>query len=156
MFYDIESRNFDKLRGALRKEQYKEKPKRTLSSETHNLCEKRRRERIKRKMKALQELLPGPRKYPSDSASMLDDAIEYLKTLKLQIKMMYMRGRFIFQVPSVLPTGFQMPQFAASAPGMGMGMVDLCNSGAISMMSIPPTYIQNSAAYGNLQFLFLN
>ncbi|KAJ8769829.1 hypothetical protein K2173_008237 [Erythroxylum novogranatense] len=101
-------------------------------------------------MKALQELLPGPRKYPSDSASMLDDAIEYLKTLKLQIKMMYMRGRFIFQVPSVLPTGFQMPQFAASAPGMGMGMVDLCNSGAISMMSIPPTYIQNSAAYGNL------
>lgn len=46
--------------------------------------EQRRRDRINEKMKALQELIPNSNKV--DKASMLDEAIEYLKTLQFQLQ----------------------------------------------------------------------
>ncbi|KAF0933485.1 hypothetical protein E2562_018576 [Oryza meyeriana var. granulata] len=64
--------------------------KRSRAAEVHNLSEKRRRSRINEKMKALQSLIPNSSK--TDKASMLDDAIEYLKQLQLQVQMLSMRN----------------------------------------------------------------
>ncbi|CAI9771260.1 unnamed protein product [Fraxinus pennsylvanica] len=58
--------------------------KRTRAAKVHNLSEKRRRSRINEKMKALQNLIPNSNK--TDKASMLDEAIEYLKQLQLQVQ----------------------------------------------------------------------
>ncbi|CAJ1942835.1 unnamed protein product [Sphenostylis stenocarpa] len=58
--------------------------KRSRAAEVHNLSEKRRRSRINEKLKALQNLIPNSNK--TDKASMLDEAIEYLKQLQLQVQ----------------------------------------------------------------------
>lgn len=62
--------------------------RRSRSAEVHNLSERRRRDKINEKMRALQELIPHCNK--SDKASMLDEAIEYLKSLQLQLQIMWM------------------------------------------------------------------
>lgn len=59
--------------------------KKSRAAEVHNLSERKRRDRINEKMKALQELIPRCNK--SDKASMLDEAIEYLKSLQLQVQL---------------------------------------------------------------------
>ncbi|XP_073147188.1 uncharacterized protein [Henckelia pumila] len=64
--------------------------KRSRAAEVHNLSEKRRRSRINEKMKALQNLIPNSNK--TDKASMLDEAIEYLKQLQLQVQMLTVRN----------------------------------------------------------------
>ncbi|XP_019088982.1 PREDICTED: transcription factor SPATULA-like isoform X3 [Camelina sativa] len=64
--------------------------KRCRAAEVHNLSEKRRRSRINEKMKALQSLIPNSNK--TDKASMLDEAIEYLKQLQLQVQMLTVRN----------------------------------------------------------------
>ncbi|XP_027367852.1 transcription factor PIL1-like [Abrus precatorius] len=86
----------------------KEKPardgtrvKRNRNAETHNLCEKKRRDKINKRMRALKELIPNCNK--TDKASMLDDAIEYLKTLKLQLQIMSMGAGFCMPL-MMLPT----------------------------------------------------
>ncbi|TKY52811.1 Transcription factor PIF1 [Spatholobus suberectus] len=93
--------------------------KRTRAAEVHNLSERRRRDRINEKMKALQELIPRCNK--SDKASMLDEAIEYLKSLQLQVQMMSMGCGM---VPMMFP-GIQqyMPPIRMGIGlGMGIGM----------------------------------
>ncbi|KAJ8490991.1 hypothetical protein OPV22_012712 [Ensete ventricosum] len=55
----------------------------------HNMSEKRRRSRINEKMRALQNLIPNSNKI---KASMLDEAIEYLKQLQLQVQILSMRN----------------------------------------------------------------
>lgn len=95
--------------------------KRTRAAETHNLSERRRRDRINEKMKALQELIPNSNK--TDKASVLDEAIEYLKMLQLQLQMMSMRSGVSLS-PMVLPSGLphmQIPQLEPFHP-VGMGM----------------------------------
>ncbi|KAG8387117.1 hypothetical protein BUALT_Bualt03G0219900 [Buddleja alternifolia] len=72
--------------------------RRTRVAEVHNLSERRRRDRINEKMRALQELIPHSNK--SDKASMLDEAIEYMKSLQLQIQLMWMGGGM---APMMLP-----------------------------------------------------
>ncbi|KAL0459326.1 UNVERIFIED_CONTAM: Transcription factor PIF1 [Sesamum latifolium] len=89
--------------------------KRSRAAEVHNLSERRRRDRINEKMKALQELIPRCNK--SDKASMLDEAIEYLKSLQLQVQMMSMGYG---TVPMMYP-GMQQ-YMPAMGVGMGMGM----------------------------------
>ncbi|KAG5097978.1 hypothetical protein JHK82_047832 [Glycine max] len=75
--------------------------KRNRAAEVHNLSEKlfmsgvgfveqRRRSRINEKLKALQNLIPNSNK--TDKASMLDEAIEYLKQLHLKVQMLSMRN----------------------------------------------------------------
>ncbi|CAM6061134.1 unnamed protein product [Sphagnum tenellum] len=126
--------------------------KRTRAAEVHNLSERRRRDRINEKMKALQELIPNSNK--TDKASMLDEAIEYLRTLQLQIQMVSSTGKSI--PPMVMPSGMQHLQMQApemmdmSSVGMGMAMrmgMDLglslrnmaaSNSGQAGMMSPSP------------------
>ncbi|EEF41301.1 transcription factor PIF1 isoform X2 [Ricinus communis] len=85
--------------------------KRSRAAEVHNLSERRRRDRINEKMRALQELIPRCNK--SDKASMLDEAIEYLKSLQLQVQMMSMGC-------SMVPMMF--PGIQQYMPPMGMGM----------------------------------
>uniref|UniRef100_A0A0D9WCJ0 BHLH domain-containing protein n=1 Tax=Leersia perrieri TaxID=77586 RepID=A0A0D9WCJ0_9ORYZ len=105
--------------------------KRSRTAEVHNLSERRRRDRINEKMRALQELIPNCNKI--DKASMLEEAIEYLKTLQLQVQMMSM-GTGMCMPPMMLPAAVAMqhlqmqqmahfPQFGAAmglAAGFGM------------------------------------
>lgn len=91
--------------------------KRGRTAEVHNMSERRRRDRINEKMRALQELIPNCNKI--DKASMLEEAIEYLKTLQLQVQMMSSMG------PAAAAAGLCVPPMLAMqmAPmGMGMGM----------------------------------
>ncbi|KAL2323364.1 hypothetical protein Fmac_027743 [Flemingia macrophylla] len=91
--------------------------KRSRAAEVHNLSERRRRDRINEKMKALQELIPRCNK--SDKASMLDEAIEYLKSLQLQVQMMSMGCGML---PMMFPGIQQYIPPMAMGVGMGMGM----------------------------------
>ncbi|KAK9993223.1 hypothetical protein SO802_022926 [Lithocarpus litseifolius] len=91
--------------------------KRSRAAEVHNLSERRRRDRINEKMKALQELIPRCNK--SDKASMLDEAIEYLKSLQLQVQMMSMGCGM---VPMIFPGVQQYMPTMGMGIGMGMGM----------------------------------
>ncbi|KAJ9540839.1 hypothetical protein OSB04_027345 [Centaurea solstitialis] len=63
-------------------------PSRNPSKRTR--AAERRRSRINEKMKALQKLIPNSNK--TDKASMLDEAIEYLKQLQLRVQMLTMRN----------------------------------------------------------------
>ncbi|KAK3149916.1 hypothetical protein QOZ80_3AG0224670 [Eleusine coracana subsp. coracana] len=87
--------------------------RRSRAAEVHNLSERRRRDRINEKMRALQELIPHCNK--TDKASMLDEAIEYLKSLQLQVQMMWM-GSGIAAPPVMFPGVHQY------LPRMGVGM----------------------------------
>ncbi|KAI9099106.1 hypothetical protein K1719_024873 [Acacia pycnantha] len=100
---------------------------RSRAAEVHNLSERRRRDRINEKMRALQELIPNCNKV--DKASMLDEAIEYLKILQLQVQMMSM-GTGLYVPPMMLPHGMQhmqspmspFPPMGGCMPlGLGMG-----------------------------------
>ncbi|XP_021772526.1 transcription factor PIF3-like isoform X1 [Chenopodium quinoa] len=100
--------------------------KRSRAAEVHNLSERRRRDRINEKMRALQELIPNCNK--ADKASMLDEAIEYLKTLQLQVQVLSM-GAGMYMQPMMLPPGMSpihgahVPHFSPmGAMGLGMGM----------------------------------
>ncbi|PVH31487.1 hypothetical protein PAHAL_9G157800 [Panicum hallii] len=96
--------------------------RRSRAAEVHNLSERRRRDRINEKMRALQELIPHCNK--TDKASMLDEAIEYLKSLQVQVQMMWM-GSGIAASPVMFPGVHQY------LPRMGVGM------GAAAMPSMP-------------------
>ncbi|XP_040378513.1 transcription factor PHYTOCHROME INTERACTING FACTOR-LIKE 13-like isoform X2 [Oryza brachyantha] len=86
--------------------------RRSRAAEVHNLSERRRRDRINEKMRALQELIPHCNK--TDKASMLDEAIEYLKSLQLQLQMMWMGSGM---APPVM-----FPGVHQYLPRMGVGM----------------------------------
>ncbi|RQO98767.1 hypothetical protein POPTR_013G001300v4 [Populus trichocarpa] len=122
--------------------------KRGRAAEVHNLSERRRRDRINEKMRALQELIPNCNKV--DKASMLDEAIEYLKTLQLQVQIMSM-GAGMYMPSMMLPPGMphmhaaHMGQFLPMGVGMGMGfrmgMPDM-NGGysGCPMYQVPPMH----------------
>ncbi|XP_059297912.1 transcription factor PIF1-like [Lycium ferocissimum] len=112
--------------------------KRSRAAEVHNLSERRRRDRINEKMKALQELIPRCNK--SDKASMLDEAIEYLKSLQLQVQMMSMGC-------SMVPMMYRgIPQFMPTM-GMNMGMEMGINRPVVPYPSLMPgPAMQNAAA----------
>ncbi|KAJ4850191.1 hypothetical protein Tsubulata_027122 [Turnera subulata] len=124
--------------------------KRSRAAEVHNLSERRRRDRINEKMRALQELIPNCNKV--DKASMLDEAIEYLKTLQLQVQIMSM-GAGLYMPSMMLPPGMShmhaghMAQFLPMGAGMGMGMgygmgMPDMNGGSsgCSMYQMPPMH----------------
>ncbi|OMO64129.1 hypothetical protein CCACVL1_22018 [Corchorus capsularis] len=106
--------------------------KKKRKAEVHNLSERKRRDKINKKMRALQELIPNCNKV--DKASMLDEAMEYLKTLQLQVQMMSMgSGFFMPPNPMMLHTAMQhmnaqnligpySPMGMRMQMGMGMGM----------------------------------
>uniref|UniRef100_M8CSW0 Transcription factor PIF5 n=1 Tax=Aegilops tauschii TaxID=37682 RepID=M8CSW0_AEGTA len=89
--------------------------RRTRAAEVHNQSERKRRDRINEKMKALQELVPHCNK--SDKASILDEAIEYLKSLQLQVQIMWMTTGM---APMMYPGAHQL------MPPMAMGLNAAC------------------------------
>lgn len=95
--------------------------KRRRATEIHNLSERKRRDKINKKMRALQDLIPNSNKV--DKASMLGEAIDYLKSLQLQVQMMSMGTRLCMPL-MMLPTGMQhlhSPVLAQFSP-MGVGI----------------------------------
>ncbi|KAL9357793.1 hypothetical protein Peur_051046 [Populus x canadensis] len=95
--------------------------RRSRAAEVHNLSERRRRDRINEKMRALQELIPHC--YKTDKASMLDEAIEYLKSLQLQLQVfqvMWMGG-------GMAPMLFPGVQHFMSRMGMGPPLPSMQN-----------------------------
>eukprot|EP00250_Pteridium_aquilinum_P015016 c22329_g1_i2 orf=397-2268(+) len=96
--------------------------KRTRAAETHNESEKKRRNKINVRLKALQSLLPNSNK--TDKASVLDEAIEYTKMLQAQVQFMTMRtGMYVPMHPGMhfVPLQ-QMPAFSHMRMGIDMGL----------------------------------
>ncbi|KAL6224827.1 hypothetical protein ACLB2K_003682 [Fragaria x ananassa] len=110
--------------------------KRSRAAEVHNLSEKRRRSRINEKMKALQNLIPNSNK--TDKASMLDEAIEYLKQLQLQVQMLSMRNGMSLH-PMCLPGASQFSQIRMDFGGEENRPVHLNMSGILNMNQDPST-----------------
>ncbi|KAL6495027.1 ATP-dependent DNA helicase pif3 [Orobanche gracilis] len=130
--------------------------KRGRAAEVHNLSERKRRDRINEKMRALQELIPNCNK--ADKASMLDEAIEYLKTLQLQVQMMSM-GAGLYMPSMMFPSGMQhmhpahIPHFSPMGMGMGFGMGVLDTNGGSPIFPVSPLQAQYFSASmpGNFQ-----
>ncbi|CAN1829303.1 Transcription factor UNE12 [Linum perenne] len=62
--------------------------RRGQATDPHSIAERLRRERIAERMKALQELVPTVNK--TDRAAMLDEIVDYVKFLRLQVKVLSM------------------------------------------------------------------
>ncbi|VAI22746.1 unnamed protein product [Triticum turgidum subsp. durum] len=89
--------------------------RRSRAAEVHNQSERRRRDRINEKMRSLQELIPHCNK--ADKASILDEAIEYLKSLQMQVQIMWMTTGM---APMMFPGSHQF------MPPMAVGMNSAC------------------------------
>ncbi|KAH1157732.1 hypothetical protein AAZX31_11G053300 [Glycine max] len=111
--------------------------KRSRAAEVHNLSEKRRRGRINEKMKALQNLIPNSNK--TDKASMLDEAIEYLKQLQLQVQMLSMRNGLSLH-PMCFPEGLQPLQLSQ----MGMELSERNRFTSLNMSATLPLHQDNN------------
>ncbi|XP_073111825.1 transcription factor UNE10 isoform X2 [Elaeis guineensis] len=118
--------------------------RRRRATAVHNQSERKRRDRINQKMKALQKLVPNSSK--TDKASMLDEVIEYLKQLQAQVQMMSRMSTMMMPMTmpqlqmSMMAHMAQMAQMAhmGMGMGMGMGMMDLNSLNQLSHASLPP------------------
>ncbi|KAJ7532031.1 hypothetical protein O6H91_14G069400 [Diphasiastrum complanatum] len=119
--------------------------RRSRAAEIHNLSERRRRDRINQKMKALQELIPNCNK--TDKASLLDGATEYVKMLQVQLQILSARTGLSIP-PLILPSAAQhLNMFqpvnkanpitavnrgsgTGTKPGMRIGLIDMRTMGS--------------------------
>ncbi|KAE9606785.1 hypothetical protein Lal_00026273 [Lupinus albus] len=116
--------------------------KRSRAAEVHNLSEKRRRSRINEKMKALQNLIPNSNK--TDKASMLDEAIDYLKQLQLQVQMLSMRNGLSLH-PMCFHEGLQPLQLSR----MSMELGEENRPIPLNMTTTLPMHQRNSLNYAS-------
>ncbi|AQL01839.1 Transcription factor SPATULA [Zea mays] len=79
-------------------------------------------------MKALQSLIPNSNK--TDKASMLDEAIEYLKQLQLQVQMLSMRNG-VYLNPPYLSGTIEPAQASQMFAAVGGGNITASSSGAV-------------------------
>ncbi|KAF8005705.1 hypothetical protein BT93_K0096 [Corymbia citriodora subsp. variegata] len=116
--------------------------RRSRVSAVHNLSERRRRDRINQKMKALQRLVPKASK--TDKASMLDEVIEYLKQLQAQVQMMNLRNsmpQMILPNVAMHHHQLQMSLLAARTAGFGLGMLDVNPMAGTTTAFMPQPYM---------------
>ncbi|GAB4860821.1 hypothetical protein Ancab_035983 [Ancistrocladus abbreviatus] len=106
----------------------------------HNQSERRRRDRINQKMKALQKLVPNASK--TDKASMLDEVIEYLKQLQAQVHMMSAGNMPHIMMPLGMQQHLQMSLLARMGMGVGLGM----GMGMLDMSSLARSASQQSSS----------
>ncbi|XP_052163822.1 transcription factor UNE12-like [Oryza glaberrima] len=66
----------------------KVRARRGQATDPHSIAERLRRERIAERMRALQDLVPNTNK--TDRAAMLDEILDYVKFLRLQVKVLSM------------------------------------------------------------------
>ncbi|XP_074577156.1 transcription factor UNE12-like [Curcuma longa] len=66
----------------------KVRARRGQATDPHSIAERQRRERIAERLKSLQELVPNTNK--TDRAAMLDEILDYVKFLRLQVKVLSM------------------------------------------------------------------
>ncbi|KAI3761296.1 hypothetical protein L1987_51708 [Smallanthus sonchifolius] len=100
----------------------------------HNQSERRRRERINQKMKALQKLVPNANK--TDRASMLDEVIDYLKKLKTQVQIM--KNMSIPPPQMMIPVPLQLQQQQQQQHHLHMSMLAQMRIGLGFQMGTPP------------------
>uniref|UniRef100_A0A2P2LM80 BHLH domain-containing protein n=1 Tax=Rhizophora mucronata TaxID=61149 RepID=A0A2P2LM80_RHIMU len=62
--------------------------RRGQATDPHSIAERLRRERIAERIRALQELVPSVNK--TDRAAMLDEIVDYVKFLRLQVKVQHL------------------------------------------------------------------
>ncbi|KAJ0049414.1 hypothetical protein Pint_16186 [Pistacia integerrima] len=111
--------------------------RRTRAATVHNQSERRRRDRINQKMKALQRLVPNACK--TDKASMLDEVIDYLKNLQAQVRMMSSMRNVNNMPQMMMPFGMQQHlqmSMLARMAAAGMGAVGLGTMGMGTMLDI--------------------
>ncbi|KAL1814782.1 hypothetical protein ACET3Z_017356 [Daucus carota] len=148
----LDDRETQETKGEANESRSTRQTRRSRIASVHNQSERKRRERINQKMKALQKLVPNANK--TDKASMLDEVIAYLKQLQAQVHMMSMRNN----IPQMMmPLGMQQQQqlqlqqqhlqmslLARMGMGFGLGM----NTGMLDMNTLAqcfsPLIHQNS------------
>ncbi|KAH9746692.1 hypothetical protein KPL70_004491 [Citrus sinensis] len=116
------------------------RPKRTHSAEVHNQSERRRRDRINKRLKSLKELVPNCNK--SDRASVLDDAVNYVKALRHQLEewAVALGPEWLtccsagHPVISSAPSASLHPSLAA---GVGLPLMPASRNLAVSQMQMP-------------------
>ncbi|MED6161329.1 hypothetical protein PIB30_059737 [Stylosanthes scabra] len=127
--------------------QSKSSSRRNRTAAVHNQSERRRRDRINEKMKALQKLVPNANK--TDKASMLDEVIRYLKQLQAQIEMMMSLS--VMSMPQMMmmqqQQQLQMSSMIAAARS-SMASNNTTPNPVIRPPSFPPQLIQPTTTIG--------
>ncbi|CAH2057691.1 unnamed protein product [Thlaspi arvense] len=133
--------------------------KRKRSTEVLKLSERKRRNEINKKMRALQDLLPNC--YKDDKVSLLDEAIKYMRTLQLQVQMMSM-GNGLIQ-PATMGLGMHMGAAARTTTCLhqflpmnvqGTDLSGIKNASSPQMLSFlnhPTGLIPNSPIFSPLE-----
>ncbi|KAK7349693.1 hypothetical protein VNO77_07268 [Canavalia gladiata] len=115
--------------------------KKNKAAAVHNQSERRRRDKINQRLKALQKLVPYSSK--TDKASMLDEVIQYMKQLQAQVQMMnWMKMYSTMMLPITMQQQLKMSMMAHMGMGMGknMGMSMGMDMNTINIPGIPPMF----------------
>ncbi|KAG6767921.1 hypothetical protein POTOM_026812 [Populus tomentosa] len=94
--------------------------RRGQATDSHSLAERARREKISKKMKCLQDLVPGCNKI-TGRAGMLDEIINYVQSLQRQVEFISMKLAAVNQRPDTdNVSGKESPAYIASFPAATM------------------------------------
>ncbi|KAL6207857.1 hypothetical protein ACLB2K_018810 [Fragaria x ananassa] len=111
-----------------------------ISKDPQSVAARHRRERISERIRILQRLVPGGTKM--DTASMLDEAIHYVKFLKSQVQTL--------ERAAVSNNNNRVPQTGIGFPvAMSSGSNFLSNSMAKAYQAHPPQNNQNMQHFGD-------